>query len=165
MGACLISRLKSSAAAPMASPPRAMRMRCALGYGQRAALVAQSPRNLHLGRGVRPSLSCCVARLALRPQRAHPPSRRHAVPHGLAPVGEETALCRGHLPVVALERLAYRAAPHLDGNERGLGVACPTHEPEVGLAACVLVDEPCHAVVLSVGLVENPATVAAGRMR
>ena len=61
------------------------------------------------------------------------------------------------MPVVALERLTDGAAPHLDGHERPVGVAALPHEPEVGLAAGVLVDEPGHAVVLCVGLVENLA--------
>ncbi len=122
-----LARTNHPAVALMASPPRAMRRRCALGHGQRAALVAPSPRNLHLGRGVCPSPPCRVARLALRSQRAHPPSARHVVAHGLAPVGEEPTLCHGHLPVVALERLTYRAAPHLDGHERPVGVARLPH--------------------------------------
>ena len=115
---CASARANLSAAAPMASPPRAMRRRCAQGDGLRAAFAAPSPRKLHLGRGVRPSRPRCVPRLALRPQRAHPPSRRHAVAHGLAPVCEEPALCGGHLPAVDLERLTDGAAPHLDGHER-----------------------------------------------
>ena len=122
-----LARTNHPAAAPMASPPRAMRRRRAQGHGLCAALVAPSPRKLHLGRGVCPSLPCCVGSLALRTQRAHPPSRRHAVAHDLAPVGEEAALRCGHLPVVALERLTYRAAPHLDGHEGPVGVARLPH--------------------------------------
>lgn len=73
--AARFARSNLPAAAPMASPPRAMRRRCAQGHGLRAALAAPSPRNLHLGRGVHPSLprSC-------RPSRATHPARASSLP-------------------------------------------------------------------------------------
>lgn len=111
-----------------------------------------------------PSASCGV--VALRPQRPHPPSCGHAVAHGLAPVGEHAALFGGDLPVVALERLTDVATPHLDGDERlvGLGLAAlRISQRSVSPLAYLLMNPATQLCWASASSIIS-LTLAAGRM-